>query len=379
MHRAGTTVSVILMLLSGCGKASDQALTLQEFLEQTPRPTRVEDFEPLFHFDSRSQDTTLVCWSFSTTSFLETEMKRLGLEPVKLARMYPVYYVFLEKAKRFVQTRGASRFAPGDLFSGVLETIATYGIVPEEAYRGQTRACETFNHDIMYRQLDSLMRIVKANNMWDERKVLAEVVPILTSHLGRPPETFEYMGTTYTPKAFLEKVVRLPWDEYLLVTSFGSSPFDQYTELRVPDNWAHRNNYFNVPLDVFSAGVAEALDRGYSLAIDADISEPSYAQTKTHAFIPPYDIPFAEITQSARDFRFDNGSTTDDHLMHIIAHRKFGDQEWYLVKDSWRTAFDVPPDGYFFFHKSYLELKVLAYLVHRDGVPSIVRRLSAQK
>lgn len=379
MRRAGTTLCLIIILLAGCGRTGDQASTLEEFLEQTPRPTNVEDFEPLFHFDSRNQDTTLVCWSFSTTSFLETEMKRLGLEPVRLARMYPVYHVFLEKAKRFVRTQGASRFAPGDLFSGVLETIASYGIVPEEAYRGQARLCETFNHDVLYGQLDSLMHFVKVNKMWDETAVLAKVVTILNNHLGTPPETFEHKGETYSPRSFLEKVVRLPWDEYLLVTSFSSSPFDQYTELPVPDNWAHRANYFNVPLDVFSAGVTEALDRGYSVAIDADISEPSYRQTKTHAIIPPYDIPLENITQQARDFRFENGSTTDDHLMHVLAHRKFGDQEWYLVKDSWRTAFDVQPDGYFFFHTSYVQLKVLAYLVHRDGVPSIVGRIAEEQ
>ena len=379
MQRTGKALCFIIVLLAGCGKTGDQALTLEEFLEQTPHPSSVEDFEPLFHFDSRNQDTTLVCWSFSTTSFLETEMKRVGLEPVRLARMYPVYHVFLEKAKRFVRTQGASRFAPGDLFSGVLETIAAYGIVPEEAYRGQARICATYNHDEMYDQLDSLMRFVKANTLWDEKAVLAKVVPILTNHLGTPPETFEYKGTTYTPRSFLEKVVRLPWDEYLLVTSFSSSPFDQYIELPVPDNWAHRSNYFNVPLDVFSAGVTEALNRGYSVAIDADISEPSYRQTKTHAIIPPYDIPFENITQQARDFRFENGSTTDDHLMHILAQRKLGDQEWYLVKDSWRTAFDVQPDGYFFFHKSYVQLKVLAYLVHREGVPSIVGRMAVEQ
>jgi len=84
----------------------------------------------------------------------------------------------------------------------------------------------------------------------------------------------------------------------------------------------------------------------YSVAIDADISEPSYRQTKTHAIIPPVRHPARKHHPGqARDFRFENGSTTDDHLMHILAQRKLGDQEWYLVKDSWRTAFDVQPDG----------------------------------
>ena len=378
MHRTSPACVLILGVLLGCQKGGEEATTLEGFLEKTPRPMRVEEFEPLFHFDSRNQDTTLVCWSFSTTSFLETEMQRLGLEPVQLARMYPVYSVFLDKAKRFVQSRGTSRFAPGDLFSGVLETIRNYGIVPEEAYRGQARVCETYNHDRMYHQLDSLMRFVKVSRMWNENRVLAKVAAILNAQLGRPPKEFQYKGKTYTPKSFLDEVVRLPWDEYLLVTSFSYGPFDQFIELRVPDNWAHRENFFNVPLETFTAGVREALVNGYSVAIDADISEPSYRETKTYAIIPPYDMPVGSITQEAREFRFENGSTTDDHLMHIIGYRQFNGQDWYLVKDSWRTAFEVRPDGYFFFHKSYIQLKVLAYLVHRDGVPSIARRLAKQ-
>jgi bleomycin hydrolase len=228
-------------------------------------------------------------------------MKRLGLEPVKLARMYPVYYVFLEKAKRFVHTRGASRFAPGDLFSGVLETIATYGIVPEEAYRGQTRVCETFNHDMMYRQLDSLMRIVKANKMCDESNVLAEVVPILTSHLGKPPEVFEYKGTTYTPKAFLEKVVRLPWDEYLLSPPSVRAPLSVHRARA--DNWAHRDS-FRLTLDVFSAGRGSPGSRLFTC------HRRGYHGPATHrenAYHSAMTFRFAEITQSAHDFSSTTG------------------------------------------------------------------------
>jgi len=376
MRYMASILVLLLGLLAGCERqVGDPITTLQGFLEHTPRPMRVEEFEPLFHFDSRNQDTTLVCWSFSTTSFLETEMERTGLTPVRLARMYPVYSVFLEKAKRFVASRGASRFAPGDLFSGVLETIKTYGIIPEEAYRGQARVCDTYNHETLYNALDSLMRSVKAKRQWNEKKVLAKVIPILNAHLGKPPTEFEYKGSTYTPKSFLEQVVRLPWDDYLLVTSFSYAPFEQFTQLKVPDNWAHRDNFFNVPLAAFTGGIREALVNGYSVAIDADISEPSYTETKSYAIIPPYDIPVGSITQEARDFRFENGSTTDDHLMHVVGYRQFNGQDWYLVKDSWRTAFEVLPNGYFFFHESYIQLKVLAYLVHKDGVPSIARRM----
>ncbi len=379
MQRLATVLMAVLVAAASCERpAGTQITTLEGFLEHTPRPMRVEEFEPLFHFDAQNQDTTLVCWSFSTTSFLETEMKRVGLEPVRLSRMFPVYCVFLEKAKRFVATKGESRFAPGDLFSGVLETIKRYGMVPEDAYRGQAHVRATYNHNALYRSLDSLMRLVKSQRQWNEKRVLAKVIPILNAHLGKPPKEFEYEGAAYTPETFLNDVVRLPWDEYILVTSFSYAPFDSFVELRVPDNWAHRKNFFNVPLATFTAGVREALDNGYSLAIDADISEPSYTETKIYAIIPPFDIPTSAITQEAREFRFENGSTTDDHLMHIVGYRQFNGQDWYLVKDSWGTAFEERPLGYFFFHDSYVQLKVLAYLVHRDGIPSIARRLPKQ-
>lgn len=364
-----------LLLLTGliCTTVAAQNWkdTVTAFVASLPHPTSVEEFQTPFHFAPLNQDTTSVCWSFATTSFIESEMQRVGLKPVPLARMYPVYCIFLEKARRFVETKGASRFAPGDLFSGVLTIVRKYGLVPQEAYRGQTRACETFNHDSLYAELEGLMKSVKQQGLWDEAAVLGKTKVILDKHLGAPPASFEFDGSTYTPASFRDKVVRLPWDDYVTVTSFLYQPFGRYIELRVPDNWMHLTSYFNVPLDQFYASLKEAIRHGYTAAIDADISEPSYRETKEFGIIPPFDIALSGVSQESREFRFRNGSTTDDHLMHIIGFRTFGDQDWFLVKDSWQTAFDGPLHGYVFFHASYIKLKILAYLIHRDAVPAI--------
>ncbi|MBD3224043.1 MAG: peptidase C1, partial [Caldithrix sp.] len=98
---------------------------------------------------------------------------------------------------------------------------------------------------------------------------------------------------------------------------------------------------------------------------------------KDVAFVPAFDIPSDDIDQAAREFRFNNGSTTDDHLMHIVGYADSGGEDWFLVKDSWRTAWDGQFSGYYFFHEDYIKLKVLAYMVHRDGVPNIKQRLSS--
>ncbi|MBI4429126.1 MAG: peptidase C1 [Ignavibacteriales bacterium] len=349
---------------------------LNTFIESLPRPQSAGDFKPVFHLPPLNQDTSLICWSFSTSSFIESEMERLKMKPVRLSLTFPVYNVFLEKARRFVATRGTSRVAPGDLFTGVLDILKMYGAIPASGYGGkETGNSETYNHNALYREVDQLMKRLKADSRWNEANALDETRKILDRHLGRPPEQFIYNGKSYTPKSFFNDVVRLPWNEYVMVTSFQYAPFYSHAELKVPDNWKHDATYFNVPLDVFFSSMKFAVLKGFSLAIDADISEPSYVLNKKYAVIPDFDIPLSSITQEAREFRFDNGATTDDHLLHIVDCRNFDGQDWFLVKDSWRTAWEGSNKGYFFFHESYVKLKVLAYLVHRDGIPIIREKI----
>jgi bleomycin hydrolase len=254
----------------------------------------------------------------------------------------------------------------------VLDIIREYGALPAESYGNKVEGTNSFNHNALYRDLTRLMERVKREGLWNEKNVLPQVRRILDRHLGIPPARFSWKGKSYTPQTFLKEVVRLPWSSYVLVTSFQYAPFGEMTELKVPDNWSRNNQYVNVPLDVFYNSLKDALQAGFSVALDADISEPSYERTKRYAFIPPYDIPAKDITQEAREFRFVAGATTDDHLVHAVDFRSFGGEDWFLVKDSWRTAWEPGSSrGYMFFHGSYVKLKVLAYLVHRDAVPEV--------
>lgn len=365
----------VMLICDSNAQWVDQAV--QQELSGVSAPSGIDDYRPAFHFAPVNQDTTSICWSFATISFIETEMHRLGLNPVKLAVVYPVYYTFIEKAKHFVRTRGTSRFEPGDLFSTVFEIINKYGIVPESVYPGRTGTGSTYNHDSLYAELKTYLRSITENAAWNEELAVEAVGQILNKHLGLPPAMFAFEGRSYTPLSFLEDRVKLPWHDYLAVTSFTYAPFDSFCSLEVPDNWRRNNKYFNVSLTLFYNSLATALKNGYSAAIDGDIGEPGRYGKRDVAFIPEFDIPEQNISQAAREYRFENGLTTDDHLMHIVGYARGAGPEWFLVKDSWRDAWEGEQKGYFFYRSDFVKLKVLAYLVHSEAVPEIMSRIPA--
>jgi bleomycin hydrolase len=366
---------VLLILCFSTGRAQWADDAIKNELSKMVVPSDTANFKPCFHFKPVNQDTTLICWSFSGISFIETEMQRLGRRPVKLSVIYPVYYTFIEKAREFVRTRGASRFEPGDLFTTVFEIVNKYGIVPEAIYRGQAAPRATYNQDSLYSELKRYISHVRTKADWDMERNVEEVKNILNRHLGEPPATFVFEGEKYTPRSFLENRVNLPWEDYIAVTSFLYAPFDSFCTLNVPDNWRHNSKYFKVELSVFYQGLVDALQHGYSAAIDGDIGEPGRYGPKDVALIPAFDIPPEDIDQAAREYRFDKGLTTDDHLMHLIGYARSGDSDWFLVKDSWRDAWEGNQKGYFFYRSDFVKLKVLAYLVHRDAVPEITSRI----
>lgn len=338
------------------------------------KPGSIEELRPLFHLPPVNQDTTNACWSFSTLSFIETELQRLNGRTVKLAVMFPVYYAFVEKAKYFVETKGESRFKPGDLFTTVVEIIQTYGMVPAEVYRGQTNNKATYNHERMEKDIELLKERIIDENLWDKDQVLDEIKKILNRHLGEPPAAFTYLNKEYTPLTFAREYINLPWVDYLMVMSFSYAPFNSYGVFNVPDNWRKIDRYYNVPLEVFYQSMRSALQSGFSLAFDGDIYEPGRVGEWDVSFIPDFDIPGAYISQAAREYRFEKEVTKDDHLMHMVGFNQVDGQDWFLVKDSWRDAWQGDHKGYFFYHGDYVKLKVLAFMVHKDAVPELLQR-----
>jgi bleomycin hydrolase len=349
--------------------------TLRFDLSKIEKPVKVEQFKSFFHFPPIPQLMTNTCWCFSQTSFYESEIYRMYGEKIKLSEMYTVYYEYIDKIKRYIKERGYSYFAEGSEGNALDRVWKQYGIVPAEAYVGMIPPDALLNHDPLIRDLKNLLDWVKENSYWDEEIVIDLAKVILNKYMGKPPQEFAYKGKTYTPMTFFKDVVRLNMDDYVQFQSTLALPFYIKGIFDVPDNWWLSADYYNVPIDDFMNIINGAISKGFTIAIGGDVSESGYNGWEKACVVPTFDIPGDYIDQNARELRIFNSTTEDDHGIHLVGYTKIGGHNWYLIKDSARSARQTKPEGYQFYRDDYVKLKMLTFSVHKDAVKDYLSKI----
>ncbi len=341
------------------------------------KPSGPEAFSRIAHLPPVRQDKTGTCWAFAATSLLESELERMGRPVVKLSEMHTVYWEYVEKARRFIREKGGSFLGQGSEPDSALARIGEYGIVRESDYRGLLPGAVSHDHSLLFKEFRDFLRRAAERGDWEEDRLLAGVRDILDRHLGRPPETIVVDDRTLTPKQYLQEL-GLRHQDYVGFLSFQHLPFYARGEYRVPDNWSRKADYLNLPLDEFYEALRGALAEGYSAVLAVDFSEPGYSGGHDIAVVPSFDIPSSHIDQSSRELRFANGTSTDDHAVHCVGWKRDGEDDWFLIKDSWENAYEGAHPGYFFYRGDYLRLKGLMFLTHREAVRDILAKFPEQ-
>jgi bleomycin hydrolase len=337
-------------------------------------PKSTDEFTKYWHNKPVSQANSGMCWCFSTTSFLESEIYRVTKREVKLSELFTVYWEYVEKARGYVRARGDQAFGEGSESEAVLRAWKNHGIVPEEAYTGLLNSQPFHDHTKLFAELDAYLKSLKASNVWDEDAAEHTVRSILNHYIGVPPEKITVNGKEVTPKEYLEKTLKLNLNDYLELTSLSDRPYYQWTEYDVDDNWWHSKEYFNVPLDVFMAAIKHSVRNGYTTVIGGDVSEPGIEGHAGIAVVPSFDIPSQYIDENARIFRYKNGTTGDDHGIHLVGYAEKDGKDWYLIKDSGAGSRNNSHPGYFFFQENFVKLKMLTAMFSKSAIPEIAAK-----
>lgn len=331
-----------------------------------------------------SQDKTGTCWSYSTTSFLESEIIRKTGKHIDLSEMYPVKQSYLLKAENYIFRQGKAQFDEGGLAHDIINSMEKFGLIPAEAFSGLDVSNNVHNHREMVEVMKGVLNVYISNPAKRLSNKWKTVLPfILDAYLGSTPQEFVYAGMKYTPESF-KKMTTLSGNEYVTLTSFTQAPFYTNTILSIPDNFSNGAMY-NVPLEVLTQVVDHALKNGYTIALDCDVSEPTFSGKHGIAVLPANandnessltEIkPEIKVDQAIRQNEFEALATTDDHLMHIVGTAK--DQKgnvYYKVKNSWGNNPErVGNDGYIYMSKPFFQLKTISILLHKDGLPNDIK------
>lgn len=349
-------------------------------------------FETLIDLEAtpvKNQGRSATCWSYATTSFVESEMIRMGKEPVDLSEMFTVRMVYLDKAEKYVRLHGHLNFAQGGALPDVMYVLRKYGAVPESVYDGLEYGSDINNHgeleSVLKAQLDQIIRNPNKKLTPSWKKAIEAT---LDAYLGEYPDEFEYEGKTYTPRSFADEVVGIDPDDYYQFTSFTHQPMYEEIMIQVPDNWAWGTSY-NVSLDELEEIADNSLEQGYTVGWATDVSEPGFSLKNALAIVPARDMddmstsereqvfespqPQLVVDSQVRQAAYDSYATTDDHGMQITGLVK--DQKgnkYYLVKNSWGERENDFRTGYINTSKAFFRYKTISILVHREVVPKAI-------
>lgn len=324
----------------------------------------------------KNQAMTGTCWCFSTTSLVESDEIRKDNRDIDLSEMFTVRNIYIEKAKNYILRQGHAQFGEGGLGHDMIRATGTYGAIPLSVYTGLVNGQTQYNHQELFSKLqsylDSVLKKQPISADW-----LDGYTKILDQYLGTPPSEFTFNGKTYTPKTFAKNVLHFNAEDYISLTSFTDHPYYSSFILQVPDNFSN-GSFYNLPLNELIGAAKDAVNKGYSVAWDADVSnngfrqmqglalnlDPSLKYTKDMISTDTKEMPY---DATVRQRLYENLTTQDDHLMHITGLEKSKDgKAFFVVKNSWGKV--GPFNGYINVSEAYFAINTISLVLPKAAL-----------
>lgn len=349
----------------------------------------------------KNQNRSSTCWAYSTLSFIEAELLRMGKGEQDFSEMFVVYHTMIDRAVNYVRLHGDAGFSPGGSFYDVMYCWKHYGIVPDELMPAGKMYGETLaNHTDLDAAAEAYVHAIgkstasKISPLWKQ-----PLEAIYDTYLGKLPTEFTVNGKKYTPKSYAESFGLTP-DDYVSLTSYTHHPFYEQFSIEIQDNWRNGLSY-NLPIEELMEVMRNAINTGYTFAWGSDVSEEGFtrngiavmpdaergaeltgsdmarwlgmSRTDRRAELTSKPLPEMKITQEMRQEAFDNWETTDDHgmLIYGIAKDQNG-KPYFMMKNSWGKTGKY--EGLWYVSEAFVAYKTMNILVHKDALPKNIRK-----
>lgn len=350
----------------------------------------------------KNQNQSGTCWAFSSLSFFESELLRMGKGEFDLCEMYLAHKTYEDRAKASVRMHGDISFSQGGSFYDAVYCMKHYGMIPQDAMpQPGTLYGDTLpNHNELFTIAEAYVNAIAKGTQKQLSPVWFDGLnAIYDTYLGKVPEKFTHNGKEYTPQTYM-KSLGLDMNDYISLTSYTHHPFYEQFVIEVQDNWRWGLSY-NLPLDEFMETMDYAVKNGFTFAWGSDVSETGFTRDGIAVFpdaekatdlsgsdmarwtglsatdkrreLTSRPMPEVTVTQEMRQKAYDNWETTDDHgmLIYGIAKDQTG-KEYFMVKNSWGKSGKY--NGIWYASKAFVAYKTMNILIHKDAVPKKIAK-----
>ncbi len=347
----------------------------------------------------KDQSASGTCWSYATTSFIESELLRMTNDTFDLSEMYFVRKAYESKATQYVRLHGTANFGEGGQAHDVMNVLRMNGMMCEANYSGLANGQTKPAHAELEAVLTAMVGAISKNPGGKlSPEWIKAISGVLDVYLGQVPVS----SITPDLKA-VDFSKKINPDDYIEITSYTHHPFYTSFSLEIPDNWSG-GTYFNIPLDELIQIMDYSLEQGYTIAWDGDVSDKGFSHKNGVAILPEINIenialterskweklsekerklqfytfekpiPEKNVSPEMRQSAFDNFSATDDHLMHITGTvTDQNGKRYFHTKNSWAPESNSV-GGYLNISEAYIRMNTIAIMVHKDAIPMAIRK-----
>lgn len=317
------------------------------------------------------------CWMYTGLNVLRAKViKKYELDDFQFSHNYLFFYDQLEKANLFYNGMIETAFLPlddrkvewllknpigdGGQWTGVVDLVAKYGLVPEsampETYQSDnTRLMSKLIRRKMREDGMALRKLGQSKmapeivlQMKNER--LAEIYKILAYSLGEPPIDFLWqyknkdgdisVTQKFTPEEFFQEVLDVNLNDYVMIMDNPTLEYGKLYEIEYDRHTQEGGNwkYINLRAEQIKNYAVQSIQANEGMYFSCDVgkqleSKKGYLDVNTYDYSSLFGVDFG-MDKKTRIQTYESGSTHGMALMGANILEDGSVDKW-LLENSW--------------------------------------------